>query len=217
MLDRLRQLVPPPRQPFAVPPSLRPPSDISRTWEEAEETLGVTFPREHKELVDCYGDGVWGGSLKLITPRFCNVYRNTVEVATRFHLFQPRALPLSNDVAYERCFRDSQQAARIIHVASPFEFYPYRPGLLPLGYVGNNYLGLNPHGVYLFWCISRDGRHEEKIVALSENLTFRAYRFGLCSFLVRLFQGDVDLCMAFDAKRGFESYWKPRHGMARNE
>lgn len=203
MLEHLRKVVPPPRHPVVVPPYEGRPHGASRTWEEAEELLGLAFPDDHKQVVDCYGDGIWGGSLVLITPRFCNKYCNTLEIVTHSHLFRPQAAPLSDDAVYLEAFNGLQRAARTIHEASPIGFYPSSPGLLPLGYVGDNYLGLNRHGVYLFWSTS----DEQEIFVLSRDFTFRKYPLGLCSFLARVFQGKVDLGATFDATRGFKSWW----------
>ena len=208
MLENLTRLVPPPRLPLLVHPVSEPMSGFGRTWEEAEEFLGVSFPEDHKQVVEHYGDGLWGGSLVLITPRFCNAYRNTVEIATHSHLFTPCANPLSEDSSYLKAFHGCQQAACSIHEASPYEFYPSSPGLLPLGYLGDNYLGLDPQGSYLFWHTSQ----EREIVVLSNNLTFRSYQQGLCSFLVNVFQGAVDLGEPLDVTRGFESWWGRRDG-----
>ena len=208
MLERLKQLVSPPQLPFVVPPIYdEPPYGFSHTWEAAEELLGVSFPDDHKQVVECYGDGIWGGSLVLIAPRFSNQYRNTIEIATHSHLFKPNADPLSDDEHYLKAFRDCQSAACEIHSASPAMFYPISPGLLPLGYLSDNYLGLNPDGCYLFWSTSQ----EREIVVLSNNLTFNTHRHGLCSFLIEVFNGSIDLGLTFDATRGFESYWGPRN------
>ncbi|TWT56079.1 SMI1/KNR4 family protein [Allorhodopirellula solitaria] len=207
MVENLTQLVPPPRRPFVVPPIRGASNGFGRSWEDAEETLGISFPEDHKRVVERYGDGLWGGSLVLITPRFCNVYRNTVEIASNSHLFNPRAAPLSEDSQYLKAFHDCQRAACNIHEASPYEFYPSNPGLLPLGYIGNNYLGLNPNGCYLFWRTSE----EQEAVVLSRNLSFRVFRQGLCSFLFNAFQGNVDLGVSLDISRGFESWWGSRH------
>ena len=206
MLETLTQLVPPPRLPLVTSPFGE--TGFERTWEEAEEVLEVSFPDDHKQVVEHYGDGLWGGSLVLITPRFCNVYRNTVEITTSSHLFTPRGAPLSDDPRYLKAFFNCKQAACNIHVASPYEFYPSNPGLLPLGYVGDNYLGVNPRGCYLFWRTSQD----REIVVLSNNHTFHSYQQGLCSFLVNVFQGAIDLGGPVDVTRGFQSWWRPRNG-----
>ncbi|MEL6105280.1 MAG: hypothetical protein AAFU85_04555 [Planctomycetota bacterium] len=203
MLEHLKELVHPPRQPMLVPPYIGRPRGSIRTWEEAEEILGLSFPDEHKQVVDCYGDGIWGASLVLIAPRFCNQYCNTLEIVTGSHLFRPHAAPLSDDAVYLEAFNGLQGAARTIHEASPIAFYPSSPGLLPLGYLGDNYLGLDRHGVYLFWSTSE----EQEILVLSRDFTFRRYPLGLCNFLVRAFQGSVDLGETFNATCGFKSRW----------
>ena len=150
MLENLTQLIPPPQRPCIIGPFGEPTGKYGRTWEEAEATLGVSFPKDHKLIVKHYGDGMWGGSLVLITPRFCNVYRNTIRITTSSHLFNPRSAPKSDDIRYSKAFRHCQQAACNIHEASPYEFFPSNPGLLPLGYIVDNHLGLNMQGSYLF-------------------------------------------------------------------
>lgn len=206
MLETLSQLVPPPKLPLAASPFGE--TGFEHTWEEAEEALEVVFPEDHKQVVEHYGDGLWGGSLVLISPMFCNKYRNTVEITTNSHLFKPRGAPLSDDPQYMKAFSDCKQAACNIHDASPYDFHPSNPGLLPLGYIGDNYLGLDPRGSYLFWHTSQ----EREIVVLSGNLRFHSYQQGLCNFLVNVFQGIVDLGRPFNVARGFESWWGPRDG-----
>ena len=58
MLETLTQLVPPPRLPLVTSPFGE--TGFERTWEEAEEVLDVSFPDDHKQVVEHYGDGLWG-------------------------------------------------------------------------------------------------------------------------------------------------------------
>lgn len=56
-LERLRQLVPPPQAPPAVP-----------DWAATEGRIGRALPQDFKELVEAYGGGDFDGHLSLLVP-----------------------------------------------------------------------------------------------------------------------------------------------------
>ncbi len=139
-LDALLDAVPPPAQPCNP--------ECDEDWPAVESYFGLSFPADYKRLIRHYGSGAWGGYLwtlnpfsvnRYLNPRLImedpfsvNRYLNPGLILENSHLWcaeEPEP-PCRDPVFLER-WDQLRQRARTRRRASPYPFFPERPGLFP--------------------------------------------------------------------------------------
>jgi hypothetical protein len=123
-LDSLLETVPPPDQPC------NPGSDAF--WTGVETYFGLALPADYKGLINHYGSGVWGGYLGVLNPFSVNRYLNPRLVIEGSHLWwTEEPAPPSGDPVFLEAWHQARRGARTRRRASPYPFFPDRPGLFP--------------------------------------------------------------------------------------
>jgi hypothetical protein len=181
-LDSLRQAVPPPDQPCNP--------GCDEDWSGVESYFGLSFPADYKRLIRHYGSGAWGGYLWVLNPFALNRYLNPRLIIENSHLWRaeepepPSSAPVFL-MACDRCRQETRKRRR----ASPYRFFPERPGLFPWafsarqGHRGEHWLYWLAGGVPDRWpvVIERwcEGPHFS-----------RPMDMGCCELLLRWLRGE---------------------------
>lgn len=143
-IEELTKIVAPPQSPREVSPD--------RVWEEIQEDLGITLPKEFRQLANTYGSG-----------RFCRT----------FMIFNPFAPTYSECISFE-CDLLRQLIENEGEDYVPYEVFPQSPGLFPWGSDDNGHTMLwLTNGPADDWPIvlrSRDNEYERHDLSMTSFL-----------------------------------------------
>jgi hypothetical protein len=180
-LQSLLQLAPPPVR----PPAVRRPD--AAAWHEVEAHFGFAFPTDYKSLIEHYGTGCWGGFVQIMNPFSKNRYNNQRLLIENSHLWcvvEPN--PPSSDPAFLKAWNYFRSGARARRAASPYGFYPSRPGLFPWAQGPDE-------AVTLYWLCSDEATLWPTIVERwSKGPTFdQRYEIGCIGFLLQWLRDEI--------------------------
>lgn len=136
-------------------------------WEEVEKNIGIIFPEDYKEFIDCYGEGSINEFLWILSPFSENQNLNSV------HKFKEM------EESYNSMKEEFPEDFK-------FEFYGRQNGLFPWGITDN--------GDELFWNYNDDTI--EIVVYASRYVKYVIYAMNMKEFLCNLLKKDI-ICPVF--------------------
>ena len=105
--------------------ALVPPSGYTArgwTWPQVEESIGLTLPDDFKQIVTCYGPGIWADWIILVTPQASDSPYELVSYASSI---------LEGERGFLSDLTAEQRAEEF-----PYTLFPEPGGLYPFGYSG---------------------------------------------------------------------------------
>ncbi|HEX5102390.1 MAG TPA: hypothetical protein VFV87_01170 [Pirellulaceae bacterium] len=198
-LQSLLQFAPPPLR----PPAVHPPND--KSWRAVETHFGFELPPDYKLLIEHYGTGCWGGFLQIFNPFSRNRYNNQRLIIENSHLLcveEPD--PPSSHPEFLRAWNLFRSAARARRAASPYDFYPARPGLFP-------WAQGTDEAVTLYWLVSGEPSSWQTIVERwSDGPTFdQRFEVGSSAFLLSWLQNSIRPAAFPEAARSAKGWFEP--------
>lgn len=154
-LGVLAELAPPPDTPAA--------SGSDSEWLEVERHFGFAFPADYKALIARYGTGCWGEFLWVLNPFSRNRYTNQRLIMGGAHLWcEEEPEPPSDDPRFLQAWSHFRRGARARRTASPYPFFPHRPGLFPWAH--------GPEDVVsLYWLTEGDSESWPVVIEIDPN------------------------------------------------
>jgi hypothetical protein len=180
-LQSLLEFAPPPARPLAV----RPPNDDA--WREVEAFFGFAFPSDYKSLIEHYGTGCWGEFLQIMNPFSKNRYNNQRLLIENCHLWcSAEPEPPSRNPAFLKAWDQFRSAARARRAASPYGFYPARPGLFPWAQGPEE-------AVTMYWLLNSETPGWPTIIerCSDRRLFDQRYEGGCCAFLLQWLRNEI--------------------------
>lgn len=177
-LESLIALAPPPERPPA------PGSDAG--WEEVERHFGLPFPADYKALITLYGTGFWGNFLAVLNPFSRNRYTNQRLIMATSHLwYEEEPEPPDTDPRFLQVWNQFRKDARARRAASPYPFFPHRPGLFPWAH--------DPEDVVsLYWLTEGDPKAWPVVVERwADGAHFSTSRVNCTEFIWRWVSGEL--------------------------
>lgn len=183
MTEKIRSIIQAPEEPFY--------SGQLMDKKEVSSVIGAELPDDYFELIRCYGEGIFCGCIKLISPfadrgSSLNLFK-AIEKDERLIYEDSKEYyynsPFLNDPAIAEYTNRSLKKLGASGAGYPFDFFNGSTGLIPWGYWDSAFT--------FYW--NYTGNSEYCIIVYGEEEFYYEYDMTTSEFLYSLFTNEISL------------------------